>query len=52
MAKAGQVGGFGIELPKDQKTVTLRTEVGEVTLTNLQKPFWPELGVTKGDLLQ
>jgi bifunctional non-homologous end joining protein LigD len=24
----------------------------EVRLTNLDKPFWPELGVTKGDLLQ
>jgi bifunctional non-homologous end joining protein LigD len=23
-----------------------------VTLTNLQKPFWPELGITKGDLLR
>jgi bifunctional non-homologous end joining protein LigD len=23
-----------------------------VTLTNLRKPFWPELGLTKGDLLQ
>lgn len=29
-------------------------EVGgrEVTLTNLGKPFWPDLGITKGDLLQ
>src|SRR5437588_432478 len=24
----------------------------EVHLTNLQKPFWPELGLTKGDLLR
>src|SRR3954464_6518784 len=24
----------------------------EVQLTNLDKPFWPELGVTKGDLIQ
>ncbi|HEX6589905.1 MAG TPA: non-homologous end-joining DNA ligase [Longimicrobiales bacterium] len=46
------VGGFGIELPRDQKNVTLRTKVGEVQLTNLDKPFWPELGITKGDLLQ
>src|SRR6187455_2386111 len=23
-----------------------------VKLTNLRKPFWPELGITKGDLLQ
>ena len=46
------VGGFGIELPRDQKNVTLRTKAGEVQLTNLDKPFWPELGITKGDLLQ
>src|SRR6059058_6458785 len=24
----------------------------EVQLTNLQKPFWPELGITKGDLIR
>ena len=24
----------------------------EVRLTNLDKPFWPELGITKRDLLQ
>jgi bifunctional non-homologous end joining protein LigD len=24
----------------------------EVQLTNLQKPFWPQLGITKGDLLR
>ena len=24
----------------------------EVKLTNLDKPFWPELGITKRDLLQ
>jgi bifunctional non-homologous end joining protein LigD len=24
----------------------------EVRLTNLDKPFWPQLGITKGDLLQ
>ena len=23
-----------------------------VQLTNLDKPFWPELGITKGDLIQ
>jgi bifunctional non-homologous end joining protein LigD len=23
-----------------------------VRLTNLHKPFWPELGITKGDLLR
>ena len=51
-AKAATVGGFGIELPRDQKNVTLRTKSGDVALTNLDKPFWPELGITKGDLIQ
>ena len=51
-ARAATIGGFGIDLPRDQKNVTLRTKVGEVQLTNLDKPFWPELGVTNGDLLQ
>jgi bifunctional non-homologous end joining protein LigD len=33
-------------------SATLRIESKEVKLTNLDKPFWPELGVTKGDLIQ
>ena len=24
----------------------------ELKLTNLDKPFWPELGITKGDLIR
>ena len=51
-AGATGVGAFGVQLPKDQKNVTLRTKWGDVPLTNLDKPFWPELGITKGDLLQ
>jgi len=35
--------------PKD---VQLELEDRAVRLTNLQKPFWPELGITKRDLLQ
>src|SRR5258708_2444571 len=31
---------------------TLRVDGKDVKLTNLDKPFWPELGVTKGDLIQ
>ena len=30
----------------------LRVEGKDVQLTNLDKPFWPELGITKGDLIQ
>ena len=33
-------------------SVKLELQGLEVQLTNLQKPFWPELGITKGDLLQ
>jgi bifunctional non-homologous end joining protein LigD len=30
----------------------IRVEGKDVQLTNLDKPFWPELGITKGDLIQ
>ena len=33
-------------------TVTLDVHGREVRLTNLEKPFWPEEGITKGDLIQ
>jgi bifunctional non-homologous end joining protein LigD len=30
----------------------LKVQGRDVQLTNLDKPFWPELGITKGDLIQ
>jgi bifunctional non-homologous end joining protein LigD len=33
-------------------TATLTVDGKEVRLTNLDKPFWPEIGVTKGHLIQ
>ena len=39
-------------VPGDADTVEARAGTRSVTLTNLRKVFWPELGVTKGDLLQ
>jgi bifunctional non-homologous end joining protein LigD len=30
----------------------VRVDGRDVQLTNLDKPFWPELGITKGDLIQ
>jgi bifunctional non-homologous end joining protein LigD len=33
-------------------SVTLTVDEKDVRLTNLDKPFWPELGITKGDLIQ
>lgn len=41
-----------IVLPKDKTGVELEVEGKVVKLTNLAKPFWPELGITKRDLLQ
>ncbi|MGH7264721.1 MAG: non-homologous end-joining DNA ligase, partial [Candidatus Rokuibacteriota bacterium] len=39
-------------IPRDEDTVVVRLGSGETTLTNLRKPFWPALGLTKGDLLR
>src|SRR5205814_6662537 len=57
--KAGSPGAArpaartALVLPADSQNVVIRVAAGrEVRLTNLKKPFWPELGVTKRDLLQ
>jgi bifunctional non-homologous end joining protein LigD len=39
-------------LPRDVDTVVLDIGGRDVRLTNLRKMFWPERGITKGDLLQ
>lgn len=39
-------------IPDDRENVTLELDGKAVELTNLTKPFWPELGITKGDLLR
>ena len=39
-------------IPRDSASVTLMLGSRAVALTNLQKPFWPDLGITKGDLLR
>ncbi|MGH7468555.1 MAG: non-homologous end-joining DNA ligase [Longimicrobiales bacterium] len=41
-----------LEIPHERKDVVLSVGDREVKLTNLGKPFWPELGITKRDLLQ
>jgi bifunctional non-homologous end joining protein LigD len=41
-----------LELPRDEDRVELTLAGRRVRLTNLQKAFWPTLGLTKGDLLQ
>src|SRR6202167_6749530 len=40
------------EIPKNCKDAELEVDGGPVRLTNLQKIFWPGLGLTKRDLLQ
>ncbi len=39
-------------LPKNKVGLELEVEGKVVKLTNLSKPFWPDLGITKRDLLQ
>jgi bifunctional non-homologous end joining protein LigD len=41
-----------LQIPTDADNATLRAGKREVRVTNLRKPFWPERGITKGDLLQ
>ena len=41
-----------LTIPRDTDTVEVRAGAQSVHLTNLRKPFWAELGVTKGDLIQ
>jgi len=39
-------------IPSGEDNVVLRVDGKDVRLTNLRKLFWPELGLTKGDLLR
>jgi bifunctional non-homologous end joining protein LigD len=41
-----------VEIPRDRDDVVVRLGSREVRLTNLRKLFWPELKITKGDLIQ
>ncbi len=41
-----------LRIPRDQDDALLTVGRRIVKLTNLRKLFWPELGITKGDLLQ
>jgi bifunctional non-homologous end joining protein LigD len=43
---------FGALIPGDRDNVTVKIGERPVNLTNLRKPFWPELGITKGDLIR
>jgi bifunctional non-homologous end joining protein LigD len=41
-----------VEIPAAESSAEIRIGAETVTLTNLQKVFWPEGGITKRDLLQ
>jgi bifunctional non-homologous end joining protein LigD len=43
-------GRFAI--PRDREAALVRADDRDVALTNLRKVFWPQAGITKGDLLQ
>jgi bifunctional non-homologous end joining protein LigD len=42
----------GVKLPAGTADAVVALDGKEVRLTNLTKPFWPERGITKGDLIQ
>jgi bifunctional non-homologous end joining protein LigD len=53
-AKRAAVAGplTTIRIPRDRNDLNLEVGGRELRLTNLGKVFWPDLGITKGDLLQ
>jgi bifunctional non-homologous end joining protein LigD len=52
MAAEVTKGTSRVAIPRDEDNVVLTIEQKEVRLTNLRKMFWPELQLTKGDLIQ
>ena len=46
------LGQGTLQLPRDAEDIELRLSNRSVRLTNLKKLFWPELSLTKRDLLQ
>ncbi|MGE5361432.1 MAG: non-homologous end-joining DNA ligase [Bacteroidales bacterium] len=41
-----------VSIPTDRRDAVVSIGSRDVSLTNLDKPFWPALGITKGALLQ
>ena len=41
-----------VRIPDDAQSIVVEADGREVRLTNLQKPFWGDEGITKGDLLR
>ncbi|MDP9146973.1 MAG: non-homologous end-joining DNA ligase [Acidobacteriota bacterium] len=52
-ATKSQKGATGAAvIPTGVNAITMNVEGGPVSLSNLEKVFWPKLGITKRDLLQ
>src|SRR6266404_5226262 len=51
-APRGRATRRRIEIPKNAEQIELKLGGREVKLTNLKKLFWPELKITKRDLIQ
>ena len=49
---SGAARDGGLQVPTGEPEAVLKIGGRDVRLTNLGKPFWPELGITKGRLLQ
>ena len=49
---AADLEGASVRIPRDRDTVEARFGNKTIRLTNLRKVFWPDLAITKGDLLQ
>jgi bifunctional non-homologous end joining protein LigD len=52
MSVSARAGRQRLTVPRGEDNVSLVVDEKEVRLTNLRKIFWPELGLSKGDLLQ
>src|SRR5882762_405993 len=50
--KKSKASILSLKLPKDKNGLEVEIDGRVVKLTNLDKPFWPKLGVTKRDLIQ
>jgi bifunctional non-homologous end joining protein LigD len=51
-ARPAGADASGVEIPRDADDAEVLAGGRTVKLTNLRKVFWPELGITKGDLLR
>ena len=51
-ARATAMPAGSVEIPRDAENVRVESGGRTVRLTNLNKVYWPELGLTKGDLLR